>query len=371
MLYFNNVVLPRFQLSDKHVELDLDTVLRDGPLQQAILAVSQAHYKLISKIESTDIVLARKQARQSAIESFRQLLDSGITSEDSAQQLFTVNVLLCMLDGIVEPNDDFNASLCHLKGGFAILNRWNGTTSRMLLQNGLASHLLSVFATMDLVRSMVSGDKPFFEPMLWHMFANVQTWFGCLAADDRFLALLKSFSDMANLGNVVYSCLPARDSLPLIERCLPAIENILPQPRRASFTSYDGSLEYEESWSAFCAVYQCCGTIYAQRALRLKPIDDETVQRATRHGVEMLIDNILPGMMSHCLIFPILVIGIHCIHSQDRRAVMDALSPTSSYLSFGSLQLMCDFLQESWATMKTESDWWQCFAKVSDRAFFF
>jgi hypothetical protein len=146
---------------------------------------------------------------------------------------------------------------------------------------------------------------------------------------------------------------------------------VFSEPQRPRYTSPDSANTMDDDWSTFCSIYQICGTIYMHRALRLKPIDDESVQIATRRGVEMLIGDVLPDMMSHCLIFPILVIGSHCVHNQDRQAVLKALSPSSSYLSFGSLSLMTSFLRESWSTIEMTTDWWTCYSKVSDKAFLF
>lgn len=371
LLYFDQAVLPRFQIQEGQVELDFDIVLQNGPLQKAILAVSQAHYTLTAKCEYEAHTSVRKTARQSALRSFRELLDSGIVSSSSAQQLFTVNVLLCILDGVIEPSDPSNASVCHLRGGFAILDHWNGAAAQMLLQGGLTSHLLSVFATMDLVHALVSGDKPYFEPILWLMFADVQTWWGCLSAADPFLSLLKSFSEMASLGNMIFSGLPAKDSLALVEKCLPIFERNLVSNSNEKL-GMDGFLsEDEQRWNIFCSIYKYCGIIYVQRALRLRPVNDKLVQLATCEGLRLITDDLLPGMMSHCLIFPILVTGYHCTDKNSQDKLMNVLAQTASHLSFGSLPLMTDFLRESWKTDNTTSNWWECFAAISGQAFFF
>lgn len=54
-----------------------------------------------------------------------------------------------MLDGMIEPEHDLNASMFHLKGGCAMLTRWPNTLSNMLNEKGFRAHLLSVFATME------------------------------------------------------------------------------------------------------------------------------------------------------------------------------------------------------------------------------
>jgi hypothetical protein len=377
LMYFANAVLPRFQIPDEPINLDLESVTHDEALQQTVVAVAQAHYALNSKV--ADMAIVRKRARQSAIEGFRKCLAQGVQSESSAQRLFAINILLCILDGMIEPSEELNASTCHLRGGFALLDQWANTPTRMLLQDGINAHLLSIYATMDLVHALLSGDKPFFESMIWRLFADVQTWFGRLRSGDRFLDILAAFSDMAALGNLLYNNASAQ-SAALVEKCLAPIEGIFSPSvgydwryRRSSSNS-GGFDSIEDAWHTFCSVYEICGHIYLQRALRGRPIDDETVQLATRRGVEKLMDDELPAMMKHCLVFPMLVIGSHCTLAQDRKAVLDVLSPSCSYLSFGNMQLMTDFLRCVWQQDEVQAKqqtWWQCFAPVSQKAFLF
>lgn len=373
IMYFANAVLPRFQISNEPIYLDFDTVLQDEALQQTVVAVAQAHYALHSKVDVYDMAIVRKRARQSAIEGFRQCLAQDVRSESSAQRLFAINILLCILDGMIEPSEELNASTCHLRGGFAILDQWTNTPTRMLMQDGLQAHLLSVYATMDLVHALLSGDKPFFESMIWKMFADVQTWFGRLPTGDRFLEILAAFSDMAALGNLVYSN-TSPQSTSLVEKCLAPIEGVFAPSSGQDNRQRRPSGETEElhsSWDLFCSIYEICGYIYLHRALRMRSVDDEIIQSATRRGVEKLMDDQLPGMMRHCVVFPLLVIGSHCTLAQDRKAIMDVLSPSSSYLSFGNMQLMAEFLRSVWEREQSQETWWQSFAAVSQKAFLF
>ncbi|KKO97064.1 hypothetical protein THAR02_10831 [Trichoderma harzianum] len=369
-LYFSNVVLSRFQLIDESINWDLDHVLQNESLFQAIIAVSQAHYARHSKVDVYNVAIVRKNARHTAIEGFRRSLEKSVQSESSAQQLFAINVLFCMLDGMIEPSEEYNASTCHLRGGWAILRRWPNTPTRMLLQDGLQAHLLSIYATVDLVHALLSGDKPFFQPTIWRMFAGVQTWFGRLQAGDKFLEILAAFSEMAALGNIVHTNLPL-DSVHLIERCLGPIEAVFASGKDKSGDSDGAYSPASASWDTFCSIYELCSLIYLQRALRLRPADDEIIQAAARRGVQKLIDHNLPTIMRHCAIFPMLVIGSHCTLAPDRQAILQALSPSISYLSFGNMQLMTNFLKATWSREEAHETWWDSFASVSEKAFLF
>lgn len=133
---------------DEQIPVELHIINKDQPLQQAILAVARAHHFFLSKCNLGGTAMVRSTARLAAINSFRKKLEQGVMSDCAAQGIFTINVLLCILDGMIEPDRHLNASMFHLKGGIAMLNRWPDTVSNMLRESGFQAHLLSVFATM-------------------------------------------------------------------------------------------------------------------------------------------------------------------------------------------------------------------------------
>ena len=359
LLYFGNAVLPRFQILEEPLEWDMNRARAHEALCLAMMAVSQAHYVRHAKVDVFDVVVVRQRARCTAIEGFRRILEQGVHSEEVAQRLFTINVLFCMLDGMIEPYEENKASIWHLRGGWAILHKWPHIPTKMLMDGGLQAHLLSIYATMDLVHALLAGEKPFFDAMTWRMFAGAQTWFGRLEAGDRFLTLLAALSDMASLGSIVHSNLPL-DSTALMEKCLMPIEAIL----------YDIGDSSASSWEVFCSVYELCAVIYMQRALRQRQADDEVVQDAVRRGVETLATKGLTIMMQHCIIFPLLVIGSHCTEASDRQEIRQVLSSSTCYLSFGNMQLMNDFLTTTWNNPR-HRNWWETFSAISEQAFIF
>ncbi len=370
VLYFASAVLPRFQILGDESSWDLGGAMQDEALRQSIVAVSQAHYLRCSKLDVYNVAVVRERARQAAIEGFRRCLEQDSHSESSVQRLLEINIFFCMLDGMIEPSGEPHAATCHLRGGWAMLRKWPDTPTRMLLQGDTPAHLLSIYATMDLVHALLHGNKPFFESTIWGMFAGVRTWFGVPQAGDRFLDILAAFSDMARLGSLVYTNLPL-DTVSLVEKCLAPIEAALGSERDED-GSFDGAGSgLSSSWASLCSIYEACGLIYLQRALRLRPATDDAVQMAARRGVEKLMDKNLPMMMRHCAVFPMLVIGTHCTLTEDRRAILRAISPSSSNLSFGSMQLMDGFLKAYWAREGACETWWQTFGSLSEVAFFF
>lgn len=369
LLYFANAVLPRFQLREIAVLIDPRQILEDEPLKQAVLAVSQAHFEHCAPDSTSTQLTTRRDARNIAIQSLRQRLSAGVADSNHARALFVVNVLLCMLDGMIDPSQEQpDASIWHLKGGYAMLDRWGCITTDLLASRGLPAHLLSVFATMDLVHALLSGVKPYFDPLLWHMFAGTQAWWGTLPPDDTFLAVLKTLSELATLGQLVRRHLPSIGAARLAERCLPAISNDTLLDR---VTITDKDAQNDEQWSAFCRLYEISCDIYVNRAIRLRSIAHPEVQAATRNGVGMLVDVVLPDMLAHCIILPLLIIGAHAIHSQDRKVILQVLAPSVSFLAFGNLQSMAEWLKSFWRQSAAEVTWWEQFAAISDNVFLF
>lgn len=365
--YFANAVLPRFLLGDGSIPVDQVALTRNASLQQTILAIARAHYDMLSKSATSSTALVRTRSRHDAIASFRQRLERDVRSGDACHELFTVNVLLCMLDGMIEPSDEVNASSVHLKGGFAMLNRWKNVAAEMLSRDGMDSHLLSVFVTMDLVHAVLSGRKPYFESLIFNLFADIQAWWGRLPSSDRLLTLFKAFSDTAAMAHLIFSGLPSAQAQLLTERILPQVQNELHLP----YGGYHASSDSASEWATFCSLYEIATWIFLQRAVKQRKVDDEAVQSYAVQGLTLLSDGSLPGMLQHCLVLPMAVIGAHCIRQQDQRAMIHVLNPTVSYLSFGNLPLLMDFLKEIWTHADPAVTWWKMFESIAEKVFLF
>ncbi|CZT15488.1 uncharacterized protein RCC_12331 [Ramularia collo-cygni] len=370
--YFTHAVWPRFQLSGQIISLDEDMLVHESALRDAVLAVAQAHHHLLLKSEESVMAKpggqTRRQARQVALSRFRTRIERGVESEEEASRLFQIVCMFCILDGMIYPDDQGNASEQHLRGGFSMLSSWSSIPLKMLLAGGLQAHLFSIFATVDLMHSLLDGTKPFFEPTMWFMFAGVQAWWGRLHPGDPFLAVLKLYSEMAFLGSIVYVRLPGLDGLRLAERCL---EPILGSLRTGLPRSTTPDFTTPEDWNTFCSLYEASAAVYVYRALQNRRVDDETVQRIVRNAVSSIVDRPLPDMMAHCLIFPLLVIGSHCLYSQDQRAILDLISSSASYLAFGNLIVMMNLLREIWSQSNMNSNWWDMFRPISKNVFLF
>ena len=375
VMYFRNAVWPRLQLSDQLISLDENVLMHEPALREAVLAVSQAHHHQLLGSEASCTISAgsqsREQSRQLALSRFRRRIEDGVGSEDDAGRLFQIVCIFCILDGVVFPDEQGNASEQHLRGGHSMLSAWESIPLKMLLAGGLQAHLFSVFATVDLVHSLLSGDKPHFQPSTWSMFADVQAWWGRLSCEDPFLTILKLYSEVAFLGNIVHSHLPGTNGSVLAKRCLPPIMRSLNAHTGSRGRLIAPEFTTLDEWDAFCSIYEASASIYVYRALDSRCVDDEDVQHIVHRAVSILLDRPPSGMMAHCLIFPLLVVGSHCLHTRDRRAVSNVLSSSMSYLAFGNLVLMTNLLKDIWSQDHTDSNWWEMFRSVSKTVFLF
>ena len=73
---------------------------------------------------------------------------------------------------------------------------------------------MSIYATMDLVYSLLSGSEPYFKKDWFLRRSDSDAWWGYLSAGDPFLELLAIFSELARMGhqaNKLHGVVPITD----------------------------------------------------------------------------------------------------------------------------------------------------------------
>ena len=368
--YFENMVLPRFNLSNASLSADVHAIKNYPALWNVILTIAASHFNLYGKVTLSYSTLATRKARLKVITQYRKQLENISMSSFDAQYLFMTAGYLCLLDGVIEPSEDATASLIHLDGGKAILDRWNQLPEMMLSRAGLQAHLLSNFATVDLFHCILRGQMPYFESGLWANFATIDCWWGNLPVGDQFLTIMATFSDLALIG---CSKRPReqRSSLSEVSDWPEALEmeQLYPGPMIAATKEYAG--QYAEPWALFCSAYRVSTVIYVYRALLGLRKTDRAVQNMVLEGVNTLCGKQLQGKLSSCLLFPTLIIGANCTSTEQQSRIRRGLSQTASYLSFGSMQILSRFLEHVWSKPQMSVDWWDTFDDLPDNSFIF
>lgn len=359
ILYFEKELLPRFNISNSTTPLDLKLLSKDPILLQSVIAVANAHSTYRSANESS-LSLSRIQDRNNALKLFRQQLMCTQTNETSSS-LFIANVLLCILDGIIEPLTESSAVSAHLVGGKAILKQWTGMKDILHLKYELPVLMLSIFATMDLTHAMLIGDDPYFDASSWAEFGDCEAWWGNIPGEDDFLHTMAIISQLSTLGNEVRNF---RSTAPI--GMLLSIQTALETPAEVQ-----PDCTPNPGWSAFCATYRFAASVYLFRALSALDVDHELVQKTVSDCMKVISGKDLTDKLHHCILFPVLIVGTHCLHEEQRVEVRKSLARTSIYLSFEALRSMSGFLEKRWAELDKSDEikqfnWWKYYEEVAN-----
>jgi hypothetical protein len=334
--------------------VDLKLLSQDPILLQSVIAVANAHATYRSANEKA-LSLSKIQDRNNALRMFRKQLMGTQTDETNAS-LFIANVLLCILDGIIEPITESSATHHHLMGGKAILRQWKGMRDVFQLKYELPVLMLSIFATMDLTHSLLIGDDPYFDASSWSEFGDCEPWWGNVKSNDDFLETMAILSQLATLGHEVRHF---RGTAPI--GIMLSIQMALEQ--QAARQEDAGRTQDQKAWAAFCASYRFTASVYLYRALSALDVDHPLVQQAVSDCMEVIGGHDLTDKLHHCILFPVLVVGSHCLLSEQRLAIRKSIARTASYLSFEALRSLECFLEKRWDELDTSSEcnqssWW-------------
>lgn len=369
VLYFSREVLPRFSLMDGGPGIDPAWLVTDSSIHQAVIAVANAHRLFKNHAVQEETLSLIKQARLSAIRSLRTRLQDSFDLSHAVT--FPSSVLLCMLDGIIEPQEDGPAAAYHLRGGRAILQHRNHLTEVSSNKSGPMSLLLSVYATMDLTYAIMGGEAPHLGPDIWLQLADGEAWWTGISDDHAFVDIMALLAQLAQLGHharVTGLPVPIRELLE-IQLTLGRTETRLDNLSVTSLAE-DDSLSID-ALAVFCSAYRASARIYMYRALCSLDISDVLVQESVQEGIDALQQGPEIGKLAHCLLFPCLIIGTHCIDPEAQQTVLSSLEIAGDYLSFGSVKVMEQFLKDVWASGDPDTDFWTMMQPVSGKAFMF
>lgn len=363
MLYFEHELLPRFNLSNRGPKLDLKALAGDPVLLQSVLAVSNAHRTYRGSPDSSSS-LAKIRERNNALRVFRKGL-AGTQSDELNRSLFMANVLFCILDGIIEPVTKDSATHHHLVGGKAILRQWGG--QRGIIQSNKSPVpilMLSIFATMDLTHAMLIGDEPYFEAAAWGDFGDCEPWWGNVSPGDEFLETMGILCQLAELGHQTRHLNATAPISTLL-----SIQTTLEQQTLRQAEDRNKSPELIP-WAGFCATYRYTASVYLYRALSGLTLDHFLVQRAVADFIELISGTDLTHNLHHCILFPLLICGTHCLAEEQRVQVRRSIGQTATYLSFESLRAMNGFLEKVWQQLdegheRHEAGWWAYFEEIA------
>lgn len=372
--YFAHELLPLFSLRDNGPTVNSASIANDPLLSQAVVAVSNAHCLSRSSDPGQEAAIVKAQNRLAVIKVFRQHLMVA-SVHVSVPAVFLANVILCILDGMIEPNQDEDTTHLHFFGGRAILQRFECLDVLFSVKQGVPAVMLSIFAMGDLTQSLLSGDDPYFRSKHWLKFKGNEAWWTWTGDQDSFPEIMASMARLAHMGHqtrdsgasiTTQELIQIQDALSRTEPpCAPCFSTVA---RKSDVSAHR---DHDATWAAFCSAYRAAALIYTYRALCNLDVHHDLVQQAVRAGFEATCDTEYPGKLAHCLLFPLLIVGTHCIHADQRKKVRETVCSTGAYLSFGCVRVMDAFLAEVWSGQGERVDWWTRFDGISRSAFIF
>lgn len=126
----------------------------------------------------------------------------------------------------------------------------------------------------------------------------------------------------------------------------------------------------QNEWTAFCATYRFAASVYLSRALSALDVDHDLVQKSVSKCVEIIAGEGLTDKLHHCILFPVLIIGTHCLREEQRGAIRRSLAKTAKWLSFEALRSMEAFLEKRWRELDIseqmrKANWWKFYDEIA------
>lgn len=346
-MYFDKILGPKLTMYGHSLKVDK---IQDPLLFSFIEAVSTAH-RFVGQAEGVSSMSIVRRSRSSAIVEFKQKIVDFSTQ--NVRILFVSNVFLSLLDGVIYPKQDDRMPLMHLQGGRLILNRVGNYEDQMAtFKDPTSVMMLSYFGTLDLTNCVLNGSGPHFSRNFWLSFVGKEGWWGTLEEDVCFLEILGGISEIAKTILIADEVPPLTDLL--------SIQSFF--ERRVSRNS--------DQWENFCSAFSLAGLIYFYRKVCDFTMKDPLIQQAVTDFIFNL-EALQNTNLQHCLLFPLLVIGTHCIHPEQQEVIRKSVIASLEHLWFGSVKFLWNFLEEKWSTAQESVSWCDDFKDVSNTVFLF
>lgn len=356
---------------DDGLNIDCSSFAVEPALCQAVSAIANAHRLSRGHMTSPDALRTSRQARFDAIKAFRQNLENTGPQDNEISTRFSVNVLLCILDGMIEPQNDDSAISYHFAGGKAILQSSEQTDQILTVKTGALSLLLSIFATIDLTHAVLAGHQPYFNQSAWRLFFGKEAWWtGLEEYESIFIEAMTVLARLATLGSQVRDSGQVTPVSELLSSQL-TLERLWRSLHQVPHRKDSGAIANPTLIRAFCSTYIMTANVYMYRALGSLDVRHELVQQSVQNGLRAGFECRGDSKLIHCLLFPLLVVGSHSIEQSQQLATRQALLFSADYLSFGSVKVMLDFLERKWSDDGDADDWWTFFEPLAKKTFLF
>ncbi|KAH7323814.1 fungal-specific transcription factor domain-containing protein [Rhexocercosporidium sp. MPI-PUGE-AT-0058] len=365
--YFRQKVWPLLFVGGVKSSVPFTLALKSPPLLWAILALATTHKS--SQSETSELQIESEQARLACISSLRVQLAKGTKDEEQSRAVVMTSIFLCMLDGYLNPQYDMAATTEHQLGAQAVINILGGPLEAISRAAPNELILLSEFASMDLSRALIIGERPYIIPDIWSKFDCGRSWWEDIGGLESLAVI---FKELAQMAHYALDCAENPSSEVSVEK-VQCFEFNLQAPLK-EISLYSGVQEdthdpaqhhrHMEAQSLFRA-FRYCALIYLYRAICKLPTNHRLVQHRVQQSLESLSMLSEQAGYQTCALFPYCVAGAHSISDFHRETVMKNLDTIEVQLQFGNIKVLQRYLRALWKPGGQDGDWFQMFKEFS------
>ncbi|KFZ19783.1 hypothetical protein V502_03465 [Pseudogymnoascus sp. VKM F-4520 (FW-2644)] len=365
--YFRQKVWPLLFVGGVESSVPFTLALKSPPLLLSILALATTHKA--ADAPTNKLKTESEQARLACISSLRIQLAKGIKEEEQSRAIVMTSIFLCMLDGYLNPQDGMAATIEHQLGAQAVINILGGPLEAILRAAPNELVLLSEFASMDLSRALILGERPYIVPELWSKFDSGRSWWEDIGGEESPAAIFKELAKMAHYA-LDHTENPASEVS--VEKVQGFESNLQAPLKEVSLYSVmqDATEDltqhhrYMEAQSLFRA-FRYCALIYLYRAICKFPTHHKLVQQRVQQCLEALSMLSEQAGYQTCALFPYCVAGAHSVADFHRETVMKNLDIIEMQLQFGNIKVLQSYLRTLWKPGGQAGDWFHTFKDFS------
>jgi len=229
---------------------------------------------------------------------------------------------------------------------------------------------LSEFASMDLSRALILGERPYIVPELWSKFDSGRSWWENIGGIESPAAI---FKELAKMAHYALDCAENPASEVSVEKVQGFEFNLQAPLEQVSLYSViqENCIDdpahnhrYMEAQSLFRA-FRYCALIYLYRAICKFPTHHKLVQQRVQQCLESLSMLSEQAGYQTCALFPYCVAGAHSIADFHRETVMKNLDIIEVQLQFGNIKVLQSYLRTLWKPGGQSGDWFCMFKNFS------
>lgn len=365
--YFRQKVWPLLFVGGVESSVPFTLALKSPPLLLAILALATTHKAIDSPTD--ELWIECEHARLACISSLRIELAKGTKEEEQSRAIVMTSIFLCMLDGYLNPQDGMAATIEHQLGAQAVINILGGPLEAISRAAPNELILLSEFASMDLSRALIIGERPYIAPELWSKFDTGRSWWEDIGGEESPAAI---FKELAKMAHYALDLANNPESEVSVEKVQGFESNLQAPLKEVSLYSvmHDTTEDlaqhhrYMEAQSLFRA-FRYCALIYLYRAICKLPTHHKLVQQRVQQCLESLSMLSEQAGYQTCALFPYCVAGAHSIADFHQETVTKNLDIIEIQLQFGNLKVLQSYLRTLWQPGRQAGDWFHMFKDFS------